>query len=360
MGYCVTGNEEGTVGKLEPLYKGTECTCPVGLVEKLAYTKAQGQLGKTATNGAVSYSVRVGGSFYEMIITAPIGEAEGQLKCDVESIVRRAKGTLAGDLSYITREVAKEWTATVSVTPTTLTLKVDPFQRLYASTSSPLLIGGGSGRGGSPALQMPASSRPSSGSSSSSMSRGPGNAYISGATLSTVVAGAIGTAVANGMVTSAASSGSGAAGGADMRSAFQMLSQAQFLAVMENLGGPGTATPGAGRRASTPAASTKTNTTGVKGNSTAKGNATAGRSRSGGNITSPEGQPESTKELSKNMKWSNLHVLSFDAYEYFDCVQDRIISTELFGTFVMSGAVLVSVCMHALFMYVRMNVDKCA
>jgi hypothetical protein len=154
-GYCVTGNKEGTEGKLEPLYKGTDCTCPIGLIEKLAYTKALGQLGKTSTNAAVPYNVRVGGSFYEMIITAPIGEAEGQLQCDVEAPVRRAKGSsLMHDIRYMSREVAKEWTATVSVTPTTLTLKVDPFQRLYTSSSQPLLMGGGYGRGGSPAAKV--------------------------------------------------------------------------------------------------------------------------------------------------------------------------------------------------------------
>jgi hypothetical protein len=339
VGYCVTGNEEGTVGKLEPLYKGTECTCPIGLVEKLAFTKASGQLGKTSTNAAVSYNVRVGGSFYEMIITAPIGEAEGELKCDVESPVRRAKGSLAGDLSYITREAAKEWTAIVSVTPTTLTLKVDPFQRLYTTSASALVIGGGSGRGGAPGVQIPVSSRPSSGlAPPNSLSRS-GNSYISGATLSTVVAGAIGTAVGNGMVTSAASSGSGAAGGAGMSSAFQLLGHAQFLAAMENLGGPATATPGAGRRAS---AATNTNVTAVKVNSTAQVNVTAARGAAG-NGTIPEGQPGSTKELSQNMKWSNLHVLTLDAYDYFDCVQDRIVSADLFGTFVMSGEVPVYV-----------------
>jgi hypothetical protein len=302
-----------------------------------------GQLGKTSTNAAVSYNVRVGGSFYEMIITAPIGEAEGQLKCDVESPVRRAKGSLAGDLNYMTREVAKEWTATVSVTPTTLTLKVDPFQRLYAASSSPLIIGGGSGRGGSPGVQMPAGGRPSSGPTSANSLSRSGNSYISGATLSTVVAGAIGTAVANGMVTSAASSGSGAAGGAGMSSAFQLLGHAQFLAAMENLGGPQTATPGAGRRASS--AATKTNVTAVKVNSTAKVNVTSARSAAG-NGSIPEGQPDSTKELSKNMKWSNLHVLTLDAYDYFNCVQDRIVSAELFGTFVMSGEVPAATCMY--------------
>ena len=70
-------------------------------------------------------------------------------------------------------------------------------------------------------------------------------------------------------------------------------------------------------------------------------NATGARSNGGGNATAtPEGQPESTKELSKNLKWANLHILTFDAYDYFNCIQERATSTELFGTFVLSGTVV--------------------
>ena len=59
----------------------------------------------------------------------------------------------------------------------------------------------------------------------------------------------------------------------------------------------------------------------------------------------PEGQPASTKELSQGVKWANLHVMLFDPKEYFQCVQQRANSAELFGTFLAAGAVFLFVAL---------------
>ncbi len=61
------------------------------------------------------------------------------------------------------------------------------------------------------------------------------NRYISGVTISAVVATAIGTAVVNSIVMSAASSTTSSiagSGNAGMTNAFQMISQAQFVAIL--------------------------------------------------------------------------------------------------------------------------------
>jgi hypothetical protein len=138
-GYCITDNEDSSEGKLETLYKGTECQCPQGIVSKQTFTTAFGQLSTTPTNPSVQYNVKVSGSFYELAISVPIGDAEGQLKCDEterrtqiqtqtettdmknsmmldSESERRAvykSSTLAADVEYALRQ-AKEWTAIVA------------------------------------------------------------------------------------------------------------------------------------------------------------------------------------------------------------------------------------------------------
>ena len=233
----MTGNEESSEGKLEPLYSGSECVCPVGIVQKRGYTKAGGKLGLTSTNAAVAYNVRVGGSFYELTVSVPIGQGEGQLRCDVESAERRAKdSSLSYDVWYATRQ-AREWTATVKVTPTTLTVKVDPFQRLLdtvwtppAGAVAPAFGGGGSQWAPPHSPSKPPPSAPEM----SRLDRSSSNTYISGATLSGIVATAISAAVANAVATSVTSSTTGVAtaGNAAITNALQLVSQAQFLALM--------------------------------------------------------------------------------------------------------------------------------
>jgi hypothetical protein len=107
------------------------------------------------------------------------------------------------------------------------------------------------------------------------------------------------------------------------------------------LGGPGTATPGSDRRAST--ATPKANSTSTANTPASKGNSsnTTGAHSVAGNISTPEGQPESTKELSQNLGWANLHILTLDAFEYFSCVKQRAVSADLYGTFVLSAAVII-------------------
>jgi hypothetical protein len=203
----------------------------MGILQKRSSTTGLGQLGATDTNAALSFNVRVDGSYFEYTVSVPIGEAEGQLKCDIAG-ERRARVSSPNDIEYMTRQ-AREWTASVKVTPTALTVKFDPFQRLYQDQFGVFQRGGGSGSRGT----VPAPSSSSSGSTQSSAGSGArmtSNSYISGSTLSAVVAGVISTAVANAVASSVTSSTSGvaSAGNAGMSNALQLVSQAQFLAVV--------------------------------------------------------------------------------------------------------------------------------
>jgi hypothetical protein len=139
----------------------------MGILQKRGYTRASGQLGATDTNAGVMYNVRVGSSFYELVVSVPISEEKGYLKCEIEEPERRTmESSLAYSVGYATRQATKEWTASVTVTPTALTLKTDPFQRLFSMglPQSVNLGSTGGGRGGQPAairpMSMPSSAGP--------------------------------------------------------------------------------------------------------------------------------------------------------------------------------------------------------
>jgi hypothetical protein len=60
------------------------------------------------------------------------------------------------------------------------------------------------------------------------------------------------------------------------------------------------------------------------------------------NASVPATQPESTKELSRNLRWTNLHIIDLDSAKAFQCVQQRSISADLFGTLVLAVSVLIA------------------
>ena len=53
----------------------------------------------------------------------------------------------------------------------------------------------------------------------------------------------------------------------------------------------------------------------------------------------PEGQPDSTKELSQSLKWANLHVLSFNSYDTFRCVRRYTVSADMLGTLTVAASI---------------------
>ncbi len=64
--------------------------------------------------------------------------------------------------------------------------------------------------------------------------------------------------------------------------------------------------------------------------------------RQGGVTKPPEGQPDTTKDLSRGVSWANFHILFIDAYSYFQCVRQRTSTgVELFGTLIVSMSALV-------------------